>query len=286
MVQAGLVLEGGATRGVFTAGVLDYLMEKDVWLSHVIGVSAGCCNGVDYISRQIGRSRDCMIHEDKKESYIGAEVLLKKHCLFDMDKVFDEYPNHKYPFDYDTYENSEMLGEWVVTNCLTGKPEYLDERGDRKKFMNICRASSSMPVISPMVTIDGTPYLDGGISDSIPLGRMFSYGNDKNVVILTRNPGYRKKPFSKAAKRFYRHVMKNTPELYEAFKTRFLNYNQSVEKVERLQKEGKLFVIQPLDKTVSRTETHYDKLMAFYQHGYDRMSEQFDDLMTYLEKKD
>lgn len=283
MIQAGLILEGGAARGVFTAGVLDYLMEKDIYFSNVTGVSAGCCNGVDYISRQIGRSRDCMIHKDKKEGYIGAEVFLKKGSLFDMDKVFDEYPNHQFPFDFDTYEKSEMQGEWVVTNCLTGKAEYLDERGDRKKLMTICRASSSLPVVSSMVKIDGIPYLDGGITDSIPLKRMFSYGKDKNVIILTRNPGYRKKPFSRAAKRFYEHMLKDYPELYTALKKRFLIYNRSVEMVERLEKEGKVFVIQPLEKTIGRAETHYEKLMAFYEHGYDRMSEQMDDLMRYLE---
>lgn len=283
MIQAGLILEGGAARGVFTAGALDYLMEKDIYFSNVVGVSAGCCNGVDYISKQIGRSKDCMIHKEKKEGYMGAEVFLKKHCLFDMDKVFDEYPNHLYPFDFETYEDSPMKGEWVVTNCLTGKPEYLDERKDRRKIMDICRASSSMPVVSPMVEIDGVPYLDGGISDSIPLKRMFSYGKDKNVIILTRNPGYRKKPFSKAAKRFYEHVLKDHPELFMALKMRYLIYNRSVEMVDKLEKEGKVFVIQPLDKTVGRAEMHYEKLTAFYQHGYDRMAEQFDDLMQYLE---
>ena len=89
MIQAGMILEGGAARGVFTAGVLDYLMEKDFYVSHVVGVSAGCCNGVDYISKQIGRSRDCMIHKDRKEGYVGPHVLLEKHSLFDMDKVFE-----------------------------------------------------------------------------------------------------------------------------------------------------------------------------------------------------
>lgn len=283
MIQAGLLLEGGAARGVFTAGALDYLMEKNIYLSHIVGVSAGCCNGVDYISRQIGRSRDCMIHKDKKEGYIGAHVLLRKHSLFDMDKVFDEYPNRLFPFDFETYENSEMRGEWVVTNCLTGKAEYLDERQDRKKMMDICRASSSLPVVSPMVELDGVPYLDGGIADSVPLKRMLSYGMKKNVIILTRNPGYRKKPFSKAAKRFYDRTLREYPALLEALKRRYLVYNHAMDAVERLEKEGKVFVLRPLEKTVGRAELHYEKLMNFYQHGYDRMAEQMDDLMRYLE---
>jgi predicted patatin/cPLA2 family phospholipase len=221
MIHAGLILEGGATRGVFTAGVLDYLMEKDIYLSHVLGVSIGCCNGVDYISRQIGRSRDCIIHEDKKDgyNYMGASVFLKKHTLFDMDMVFGEYPKRLYPFDYETYKDSQMKGEWVVTNCLTGRAEYMDNRRDREKLMTICRASCSMPIVSKVVDIRGTPYLDGGVSDSIPLERMLSYGNNKNVVILTRNPGYRKKPFGRAEKKLYARILKDYPSCTGHLKT-------------------------------------------------------------------
>lgn len=283
MIKAGLILEGGAARGVFTAGVLDYLMEHEIYFSHVVGVSAGCCNGVDYLSRQIGRSRDCMIHRDKKERYTGAHVVLKKHCLFDMDKIFNEYPYRQFPFDFETYQASEMQAEWVVTNCLTGKAEYLDDRSDRKRLMEICRASSSIPVLSKMVEIDGTPYLDGGIADSVPLKRLLSYGNEKNIIVLTRNPGYRKKPFSKAAKRFYDRVLRDYPELVQALKTRYLVYNRTMEAVERLREQGRVFVIQPTEKTVGRAESDYDRLMSFYQHGYHRMAEQMDALHSYLE---
>ena len=274
MIHAGLILEGGATRGVFTAGVLDYLMEKDIYLSHVLGVSIGCCNGVDYISRQIGRSRDCIIHEDKKDgyNYMGASVFLKKHTLFDMDMVFGEYPKRLYPFDYETYKDSQMKGEWVVTNCLTGRAEYMDNRRDREKLMTICRASCSMPIVSKVVDIRGTPYLDGGVSDSIPLERMLSYGNNKNVVILTRNPGYRKKPFGRAEKKLYARILKDYPKLYRTFKNRYQVYNQSVEKAEELEKEGKIFLIRPQTNPLGRAETNYEKLMAFYRHGYDLMS--------------
>lgn len=282
MIKAGLILEGGAARGVFTAGVLDYLMEHEIYFSDVVGVSAGCCNGVDYLSRQIGRSRDCMIHRDKKEGYTGAHVVLKKHCLFDMDKIFNEYPYRQFPFDFDTYEASRMRGEWVVTNCLTGKAEYLDDRRDRKRLMEICRASSSIPVLSKMVEIDGVPYLDGGIADSVPLKRMLSYGNEKNIIILTRNPGYRKKPFSRAAKRFYDRVLREYPELVKALKMRYLVYNRTMEAVERLESQGKVFVIQPTEKTVGRAESDYERLMGFYWHGYHRMAERMEALEEYL----
>ena len=125
MVKATLVLEGGATRGVFTSGALDYLMEKDFYTSYVIGVSAGSCNAVGYVSKQPGRTRDCMIQKDKEYSYYyGFRKFIKEKSLMDMDMVFDRYPNEIYPFDYDTYFASDIECEIVTTNCVTGRAEY------------------------------------------------------------------------------------------------------------------------------------------------------------------
>ena len=172
MITGTMVLEGGATRGVFTSGALDYLMEKDVYLSHVIGVSAGSCNGVDYVSRQPGRTRDCMIQKDKEYNYyFGLKDFIKEKSVLDMDMVFDRYPNEIFPFDFDTYFASEMECEIVITNCVTGRAEYRTEEEDRDMLMRLCRASSSMPLLAPMVNIDGVPYLDGGLADSIPIER-------------------------------------------------------------------------------------------------------------------
>ena len=153
MTTATIVLEGGATRGVFTSGALDYLMEQDLYLSHVIGVSAGSCNGVDYVSKQPGRTRDCMIHKEKEYSYYyGFTKFIREKSLLDMDMVFDKYPNELFPFDFDTYFASEMECEIVTTNCETGRAEYMKEEGDRDRLMKLCRASSSMPLVSPIVT--------------------------------------------------------------------------------------------------------------------------------------
>lgn len=286
MINATIVLEGGATRGVFTSGVLDYLMEKDVYLSHVIGVSAGSCNGVDYVSKQIGRTRDCMIHKEKEYSYYyGFTKFVKEKSLLDMDMVFDKYPNEIFPFDFDTYFASEMECEIVTTNCETGKAEYMMEREDRERLMKICRASSSMPLISPMVNLDGTPYLDGGLADSIPIGRAAKIGNKKIVVILTRNPGYRKKPTTKAVAKLYRKAYKSYPELVRTAILRNVKYNRQMQMVERLEEEGKIFALRPLVPAVSRLEKDYDTLMEFYQHGYDLMEKEYDRLMKYLEGK-
>ncbi len=287
MIHGTMVLEGGATRGVFTSGALDYLMEKDVYFSHVIGVSAGSCNGVDYVSKQIGRTRDCMIHKEKEYNYYyGFTKFIKEKSILDMDMVFDKYPKEIFPFDFDTYFASETECEIVTTNCMTGKAEYMTERSDRDRLMKLCRASSSMPLVSPIVNIDGIPYLDGGLADSIPLKRAVGYGNEKIVVILTRNPGYRKKPVTKGLVKMYRRAYKSYPDLIRTIALRNERYNRQVAMVERLEKEGKIYVLRPLIPTVSRLEKDYNMLMNFYEHGYCLMKREYDNLMRYLETKE
>lgn len=284
MQKATIILEGGATRGIFTSGVLDYLMERELYMSHVIGVSMGACNAVDYVSRQPGRTKDCMIPTDKKDNYVyGLRKFVKKKSLMNMDLIFDTYPNETHPFDYDTYFQSEMKCEIVVTNCITGKAEYLDERQDKAKLMKLCRASCSMPLVTPIVNVDGTPYLDGGLADSVPVGRAKTYGNKKVVVILTRNPGYRKKRISKGMVKVYREAYRSYPNLLRAILTRSLYYNRTMSQIERLEQEGSIFVLRPQVKTVSRLERNTEILTRFYDHGYRLMEQEYDRLMEYLE---
>lgn len=285
MQKATMILEGGATRGVFTSGVLDYLMEQDLYISHVIGVSAGSCNAVDYVSRQPGRTRDCMILTDKKDDYVhGFRKAIREKSLMNMDMIFDTYPNETFPFDFETYFQSEIKCEIVATNCLTGKAEYLDERQDRARLMKLCRASCSMPLLTPIVRVDGVPYLDGGLADSVPIQRALTYGNRKIVVILTRNLGYRKKRVSKGMARVYREAYRSYPDLLRAIMTRSLYYNRTMEQIERLEEEGRIFVLRPQVKTVSRLERNAEILTGFYEHGYHLMGREYDRLTEYLER--
>lgn len=285
MVKATLVLEGGATRGVFTSGALDYLMEKDFYTSYVIGVSAGSCNAVGYVSKQPGRTRDCMIQKDKEYSYYyGFRKFIKEKSLMDMDMVFDRYPNEIYPFDYDTYFASDIECEIVTTNCVTGRAEYMTEDSDKQRLMKICRASCSMPLICPMVNVDGIPYLDGGLADSIPIERAMEIGNGKSIVILTRNPGYRKKMPSRATVQLYRRAYKKYPNLIRSIVNRSIVYNRTMKLLEQQEAEGKIFVLRPLIPTVSRLEKDYDALLHFYEHGYRLMRKEYDELMRFLEK--
>ena len=281
--EAALVLEGGGTRGVFTAGVLDYLMEKEVKFPYVIGVSAGACNAIDYVSKQIGRTKDCTIIQDRKNRYIGTKDALKKGYLFDMDRLVDEYPNRLFPFDFDTYFASDIQCEVVVTNCLTGEAMYLSEKQDKERLLTICRASSSIPLISPVVDVDGIPCVDGGVADSVPLIHSMKLGHQKNVVVLTRNKGYRKKAPGKS-RLLYTAALKKYPNLLNALLNRYRNYNRVMELVEKWEEEGHIFVIRPEVEPVSRTEQNVEKLTEFYDHGYQLMKQRMEEMQAYLEK--
>lgn len=281
MVRAGMVLEGGATRGVFTAGVLDFLMKKDLYFKYVVGVSAGACNAVDYVSKQIGRTRQCMIIEDKENSYVDLKKVIKTGSIFDMDMIFDKFPNEIFPFDYQTCFSSKMQWEVVATNCVTGKAEYLTESEDPVRLMQICRASSSLPLLSPIVTVDGVPYLDGGLSDSVPISHALRTGCKKCVVILTRRKGYRKEGNSKLNK-LYIAAFRQYPNLVNSMIHRPEIYNKEMDLIDRLEAEGKIFVIRPSVPEVSRTEQNVEILSEFYQHGYDTMKKQYVDMLEYL----
>ena len=284
MQKAALILEGGAKRGVFTSGVLDYLMEQEYYIPHVIGVSAGSCNAVDYVSRQPGRTKACMIRSGEDGKIINFHNFFQTKSLLDMDLIFERDPKELHPFDFDTYFQSEMNCELVTTNCVTGKAEYMDEAQDPDRLMKICRASSSMPLLCPIVNIDGIPYLDGGLADSIPIRRAMDIGNEKIIVVLTRNRGYRKKAVSKAVEKMYRRAYRSYPNLLRTLLRRAPYYNRTLNELENLEREGKIFVIRPQVKPVSRLERSQEHLMAFYHHGYDLMEREYDRLMEYLEK--
>lgn len=283
MKKTGMVLEGGGNRGVFSSGALDFLMEKGIYLDYVVGVSAGSCNAVDYVSRQIGRTRDCMIPEDRENSYFSVRQVVRNKSLFDMDMIFDKYPNEIFPFDFDTFFESGMKCEIVVTNCRTGKAEYLSEKSDPKRLMQICRASSSIPLASPMAELDGELYVDGGVADSVPILHTLHAGYKKAVVILTRREGYRKTP-DKSYNALAIAAYKKYPNLVNALYHRSAVYNKTMDLVERLEREGCIFVLRPAIPEVRRAERDRGKLVEFYRHGYERMEERFGELHEYLKK--
>lgn len=279
-----LVLEGGGSRGVFTAGILDYFMEKDIYFPYVVGVSAGACNALDYCSKQIGRSRDTFIIRDKSLKSVSFGNFIKTGYFYDMDKPFYEFPYKYFPFDFETFKSSGIICEMVATDIDTGKSVYLTDNNDNDRILNICRASSTLPLLAPIVHLDGRRFMDGGLSDSIPYGRSIMQGYKKHVVILTREMGYRKKLKSKSID-LVRQVYKNEPVLVRTCMKRPKVYNRQLDILERLEREGRVFVIRPTEKPVGRIENNTDRLDSFYQHGYNTAIRVFDDMMEYLTKR-
>lgn len=264
--NTGLVLEGGGMRGVFTSGVLDYLMDQGIRFPYVIGVSAGACNGLSYASCQRGRAKFSNIDLLQKYNYIGLKHLFRKRSIMDFDLLFNEFPEHILPYDYDTYFSSPERYVMVTTNCLTGEANYLEDKQDKHRVIDIVRASSSLPFVCPIVYVDGIPMLDGGIVDSIPLQRAITDGCDRLVVVLTRNRGYRKDSKDIAIPSF---IYRKYPKLREALSRRCAVYNEQLERVERLEEEGKVLVIRPQKPVVvDRIEKDVQKLTTFYEEGY------------------
>lgn len=283
-MKIGLVLEGGANRGVFTAGAIDFLLEQGVKFDYVIGTSAGACNAMNYLAGQIGRGRDSMILTDKSLNYFGVKTLLKTGHFFDLDWAFKEYPQKYFLFDYDAYFKNPIQREYASTNCLTGEAVYLTDRGDDKYYlMEIGKASSALPGMSAVVEIEGVPYADGGVADSIPVKRAFAMGCDKVIVIETRRKEFRMK-LSGSTKLVAKMSGRKYPALGEAIRKRHINYNATLDFIHEKEAEGRVFSIRPEMKEVSRTETDYHKLMKFYHHGYQQMKKNFPALQKFMEE--
>ena len=262
-----LVLEGGGLRGVFTCGVLDCFMDHGIRFPFTVGVSAGACNGLSYMSGQRGRAKKSNIDLMDEHHYVGFKYLLTQKCIMDFKLLFEDFPEKIIPYDYEAYFSNPDRFVMVTTNCLTGKAEYLEEKQSSKRVMEIVRASSSLPFVSPVTYVDGVPMLDGGIVDSIPVDHAMSQGYDKSVVILTRNKGYRKKDRRMPLASI---IYKQYPNLQKALNQRNAAYNETMELIERLEDEGKILVIRPVKPIeVGRMEKDTDKLRALYQEGYD-----------------
>lgn len=286
MKKVGMILEGGGQRGIFTSGVLDYLMEKKLEVPYVIGVSAGACNAVDYVSGQILRTKECMLDAQLDYELYGVKTMVKTKYFMNMDLIFDQFPNHDYPFDFKAYVKSPTRCLLTVTNCLTGRAEFIEEYKDRERMMAACRASSSLPFASPMVEVDGVPMMDGGIADSVPIKKAIADGFDHNIVILTRRKGYYKKEGNSSTVRLAKLYYHRYPNLAKALMQRGHVYNREMDLIDRLEKQGKVFVIRPEMPCVSRTEKDLEKLEDFYWHGYEEAEKNYAKLKEWISKRD
>lgn len=282
MIEAGLVVEGGGMRGVYTAGVLDYFMEKNLYFDDCYGVSAGACHISSYVSKQIGRSMKVTLDYINDKRYCSINSLIKTGDMFGVEMLYDIIPNKLELYDYETFNKFKGNFYSVVTNCKTGKAEYIKIK-DMKKDIIAVRASSSLPLLSRIVEINGKEYLDGGITDSIPIKKSIKDGHKKNVVILTRDKTYRKsKPKFLS---FFKLKYKKYPNLVKAIENRYKMYNETLDFLEEEKAKNEVFIIQPkLPVKISRIEKDKDKLKELYNQGYEDAKELYEDLMKFLEE--
>jgi predicted patatin/cPLA2 family phospholipase len=282
MTEGALVLEGGSLRGVFTAGVLDVFMEQEIEMSYVNGVSAGSMSGMSYVSKQIGRTIKVDLDYVNDKRFLSFRNLVQKRSIFNFDFLFGELSNTLVPFDYDTFYKSEQIFEVIATRCKTGKPEYF-EKSSCDNFIDAVKASSSIPILSRMITVGGKKYLDGGCSMPVAYQRAIDLGYEKIVLVLTREPGYRKPPLDKWTKKGYERYFAPLPRFLKALEDVPERYNRMQEEIDRLEKEGRIYVIRPDHHvTVQRTEQDKRKLEALYQEGRRLALEHMDSLKAYL----
>ena len=261
-----LILEGGTFRPIFTAGVLDALLDNNITFPYCIGVSAGITNGVSYISKQKGRNLEILTKYRNNKKYFGYGNFLRCKSIFGLDFVFDEIPNKLIPFDMDTYRQYDGTVLIGVTNAKTGKTEYLDGK-DLDDKATMLRATCALPIFFPVIKINGNEYYDGGICDPIPIRKSISDGNKKHLIILTQPKGY-KKELSQKNVFVSKLLSKKYPNLKDSFLTRHENYNETVKFCEELERQGKAIILRP-EYPLESFEKDVNKLKSSYNHGYE-----------------
>lgn len=272
-----LILEGGTFRPIFSAGVMDALLDNDVMFPYCIGVSAGITNGFSYLSRQKRRNLDILESYRNDKRYLSVKNFFKCKSLFGLDFIFDEIPNKLSPFDMDTflkYNGTALVG---VTNAITGQTEYLDGKTIDEKC-TILRATCAIPLFFPAIRINNNYYYDGGICDPIPIQKAISDGNEKHLIILTRPKGYRKQ-FSRKNLFASKILTKKYPELNNSLLNRHILYNEQVEFCEKLEREGKALILRPREnQAIESFEKNVDKLREGYFNGYNLAIEKMDEI--------
>ncbi|TDT72578.1 putative patatin/cPLA2 family phospholipase [Hypnocyclicus thermotrophus] len=279
--KIGLILEGGGFRGIYSAGILDYFLEKNIEIPYVIGVSMGACNGANYISKQKGRNIEIPYKYINDERYISYKNFLKKGELFGMEFIFEEITNKLNPFDFDTFYNSKQKFIVTATDCKTGKAHYI-ENFKKYSLSEALKASTSLPYVSKIVKLGEYELLDGGIADPIPYKKALDDGCEKIIVILTQPKGYVKSKMK--LQTLGKIIYKDYPKLRETMKNRHINYNNAIKELEKLEENGKAFIIRPKSKLpIARTERDKEKLKKAFELGYTQGKEIINEIKKFCE---
>lgn len=282
VMKTGLVLEGGGKRGIYAAGVLDVLLENNIWADGLIGTSAGAVNGCSYVSNQYERNLRCNIRFAKEKRYMSIYSLITTGNVVGTDFAYNILPNKLEVFDYDSFEKSPVAYYVTCSNVETGKAEYIQCKSLRGKNMDYLRASASLPYVSQIVEIDGKKYLDGGICDSIPLKAFQDMGYEKNLVILTRPRGYIKKPENNLLANLY---YRKYPAFVTALRNRYAVYNRTLKYIEQQEKQGNILVLRPSESIrVGRMEQDPERLKQMYELGKNDAGQMLDAIASFLSK--
>lgn len=279
--KVALVLEGGAMRGLYTAGVLDVFMENDIKIDTIFAVSAGALFGINYKSKQVGRALRYNLKYARDKRYMGMYSLLTTGDIMNREFCFDKLVYELDPLDFETYSNSYVEFYAVVTNVETGQAEYIEIK-DSKKDMEYLRASGSMPFVSNLVEINGNKYLDGAVADAIPLNKVLDMGYERIIVVQTRPAGYTKtKPLLP-----FGLVYRKYPKFVKTANNAYINYNKTLDLIQRYENEGKIIVLRPSEKIkMRRVEKNLNKLQAIYNVGVKDCNENLEKIKTYIDKK-
>lgn len=282
VMKTGLVLEGGGKRGIYAAGVLDVLLENNIWADGLIGTSAGAVNGCSYVSNQYERNLRYNIRFANEKRYMSIYSLITTGNVVGTDFAYNILPNKLEVFDYDAFEKSPVAYYVTCSNVETGKAEYIQCKSLRGKNMDYLRASASLPYVSQIVEIDGKKYLDGGICDSIPLKAFQDMGYEKNLVVLTRPRGYIKKPENNLLANLY---YRKYPAFVTALRNRYAVYNRTLKYIEQQENQGNILVLRPSESIrVGRMEQDPERLKQMYELGKNDAGQMLDAIALFLSK--
>lgn len=282
--KTGIILEGGAMRSIFSAGVLDCLMEKKIHIPNVLAVSAGAYAGMNYVSGQKGRILEALIKPLEDYKYLGFGTFLKKGTFFDMDYLFDVVPKEKSPFDFEAFCN--FAGRFLTStiNMTTGETIYFDSFSNEDFLFKVCKAANSLPIIAKITDVEGSPMLDGGMADAIPLTKALEEGWQKVIVVLTRDKKYRKKEGITPYIRLIRLLYGKYPAFLKTVEERAKRYNTALDNIARMEEEGRAFVVRPTTVTLENKEDNPKRLMEYYRHGYETMEGRFQEFLEFIEQ--
>ncbi len=282
--EVGMVLEGGAMRSVFSAGIVDFFLDKGIEIPNILAISAGAYVGMNYVSKQKERVLKSLVEPLDEYKYLGLGAFLKKGTFFDMDYLFDVVPREKSPFDFERFQN--FAGRFLTStvDLSTGELLYHEKFKDEKSFYEILKAANSLPMLARITHIDGKPMLDGGMADAIPIAKALEEGWKKIIVVLTRDASYRKKTKRPLYQRLVATIYHKYPKFVELVAARGQKYNDTLEQIEQLEQEGRAFVFRPTEMTVHTSESDVKTLTEYYHYGYRNAQERYEELLEFLKK--